>query len=564
MAPPRYSFDVETRHGSRWIIDCVETQEQRARDRANALFADPKCAGARIIRTWNRSDGVAVDTEIFCQTREIQADTTMRITRVDSVGMCRKLADYFGFESRQTMSRMFRAYLARVVLTPTEILHDARHLKRINEKEELVRDAVDMAASLQTRAGEQDTKTRRDEIYRAIDAMIARARAIDPANLPKLDGTFGTAMASLGDAIDRDRRDYIMLAALSRDLGQFPSWMGKLDMLCGMAEAETEPEALALLDGVIADVLATDAVEEFLGLQPNLGATIRALFDLADGIMSATRTGAGAAGLGALLTAGKLPASRRCLGERAHRALRLPHPLKPNDPGQETAELRKIIARVLTATGLHSGASTAYALTIRVARTMEQGGTPGRRAAIRAVFLAMPDMASGVFYLCDAARSELAHAHLADMAAVFDMVLKAKSLDEFCRRDLDPDARMARATAAYHAMAASPFSPEIRASVTEHIDTLLEHFIIGERIIENLDRPGEHLRDRAVRLVQFCESGLPPNGKAFARARIRVLALLRQPDFPARFVAGIDDPEAARTALRDFFALLKRSGVHGG
>jgi hypothetical protein len=147
---------------------------------------------------------------------------------------------------------------------------------------------------------------------------------------------------------------------------------------------------------------------------------------------------------------------------------------------------------------------------------------------------------------------------------VFELVLKTKILDDFCPQDLDPNERMARATAAFHAMAASPFSPGIRASVADHIDTLLERFVIGEKIIEKLDQPDGHLRDRAWRLLRFCDSGLLPNGKALTKARTRVLTLLRQPDFPARFVAGIDDPQTAQTALRDFFALLKRSGVHGG
>jgi hypothetical protein len=568
MAAQRYSFDVESRHGTRWIIDCIETQEQQARNRATALLADPKCAGARIIRSWTRPDGVDVDTEIFCQTRDIQDDTTLRITRIDSIGRpCLTLEDYSGFESRQAMARLFRDYLAHAQLTPTEILHDLRHLKRITEKDGLVREAVDLVARLQTSQGEQDAKTRRAEIHTAIDAMIERARAIDPATLPILDRPFSDVMRSLEPATSTETRRFLMLAALSRILGNHPSWLGKLELLCGMAEAESEPNsepgALHLLDGVIADILATDVIEEILGPQPNLGATIRAVFDLADGIMPTTRAGAGpiAESLCRLLAAGKLPASRCCISARAHRALRLPQPLKPNDPEQEPAELRKIIARVVSPSGLHSGPETAQALTIRAARTVEQGGKPGRRAAIRAVFLAMPDTARGVLYLCDAARSDLAGDHLPDMEALFEQVLKATSIDEFCAPDLGINQRMACATAAFHAMRASPFSSDTKARITTHIDFLLENMVIGQKLIEKLDRPNSHLRDRALRLVRFCDSGLLPDGKALAKARARVLALLKQPDFPARFVAGIDEPVAAQAALRDFFALLKRSGV---
>jgi hypothetical protein len=567
MAASRYSFDVEIRHGKRWVIDCVRTLEHEALNRANELFANPKCAGARVIRTWKRPDGVAVDTEIFCETREVAEDTTVRITPVDAVNVkCETLKDYFGFKSRQTMARIFREYLAKVAVTPTEILHNLRHLKRLSEKDGLIRAAVDMVATLQGRPGEQDTKTRRDELVKALDGMFARAREIDPASLPKLDRKFSDVMASLGPDIDSDRRDYLVLAALSRDLSDIPNWVGKLEMLCGMAEAESAGAALDLLDGVIADVLATDVIQEIIGLQVNLAATIRALLDVADGIVPTTRSGTAAitARLCQLLADRKLPASRRCVVERAHRALRAPHPLKPNDPAEEPAELRKIIARVLTPTGLHSGPDTAHALTLRFARTVEQGGKTGRRVAIKGLFLAMPDMAIGVLYLCEAARSDLAREHLADMEAVFDVVLKTKSIAEFCDQNLDFQGRMARATAAHHAMASSPYSSLIRERITGHIDDLLERFVVDEQIIEKLDQPGSPLRDRALRLVRFCGSGLLPNGKALTKARERVVALLKQPDFPTRFVAGIDDPVAAQAALRDFFLLLKSNGVHGG
>jgi hypothetical protein len=566
MAEQRYSFDVETRHGSRWVTDCTRPDVYTARKRANEILADPKCAGVRIIRTWQRPDGVAVDTEVFCELREVKDDGTIRITPVESVsGKCQTLKDFLSFDSRQAMARIFRTYLSRVVATPTEIIYNLRHLKRINDKEGLVRSAVDMVATLQTRETGEDMRTRRDAIYQAVDEMIEQARGIDPASLPKLDHKFSEVMGSLGP-IDRDQRNYVMLAALSRDLGTLPSWVSKLELLCRMAGEESEPDALDMLDGVIADVLGTDVVQEILGLQLGLGATIIALLDLADGIPPTAKTMAGevTASLCGLLAAGKLPASRRCIIERAHRALRLPTPLKPNDREQEPAELQKIIARVLTPSGLHSGADTAHALTTRFTRMVEEGGKTGRRGAIKGVFRALPDMAYGVIYLCEAGRSDFAREHLADMEALFSEVLKVVDLGHFCDAALRPNERMARATAAYHAIAVSPYASEVRTRVAAHIDALLERFVIQEQIIDRLDQPGSALRDRALRLVRFCDSGLLPKGRALKQAQGRVLALLRQPDFPARFVAGIEDPQAAQMALRDFFLLLKSSGVYGG
>jgi hypothetical protein len=216
---------------------------------------------------------------------------------------------------------------------------------------------------------------------------------------------------------------------------------------------------------------------------------------------------------------------------------------------------------VLTPSGLLSGPDTADVLTLRYARIVEQGGKTGRRAAIKGVFHAMPDLAYGTIYLCDLGRGDVARDHLDDIEALLAPVLAAPDLRSFCERGLEPHSLLARATTAYHAAKNSPISSDIKAAVTEHIDRLLERFVVGEAIIDKLSGADGHLRERAERLVRFCQSGLLPRGKALKAAQARVLALLKQSDFPARFVDGIDDPHAAERALRDFFVLLKGSGL---
>jgi len=317
---------------------------------------------------------------------------------------------------------------------------------------------------------------------------------------------------------------------------------------------------------VIADVLGIDVNLEILGVQPTRLMTIFALLDLADGIAPARAptTAEVCAGLCRLLAGGKLPTSRRSIIARAHRAVRSPGLLLPNDPEQEAQALGRIIARVLTPSGLLSGVDTAHVLTLRYARIVEEGGKTGRRAAIKGVFSAMPDRAYGTIYLCDLGRSDFARDHLADIEALAATVLMAADLRSFCAPDLEPQASLVRATAAYHAVEKSPFSPETRASVAGHIDSLLERFVIGEAIIDRLGEASGHLRDRAERLVGFCQSGSLPEGKALKAARARVVSLLKQPDFPARFVDGIDDPNAAQMALRNFYVLLKGSGSNQG
>jgi hypothetical protein len=85
---------------------------------------------------------------------------------------------------------------------------------------------------------------------------------------------------------------------------------------------------------------------------------------------------------------------------------------------------------------------------------------------------------------------------------------------------------------------------------------------LEENIIDKLDKPEDHIRDRAVRLVKFCGAGvLPADGEALTLARQRVIALLRKPKFDTHYIEGIGDAAKAEKALRDFHKLLIGAGI---
>lgn len=117
------------------------------------------------------------------------------------------------------------------------------------------------------------------------------------------------------------------------------------------------------------------------------------------------------------------------------------------------------------------------------------------------------------------------------------------------------------ATGAFHSVARSALPDEVKSKVTEHIDTVLERYLADENIVEKLDNPNAHLRDRSVRLVKFCGAGVLPEGKALQMARQRITELLRQPNFDKKFVEGLDDPKVAEAALRSFFKLPQKAGL---
>ncbi|OAN50582.1 hypothetical protein A6A04_17935 [Paramagnetospirillum marisnigri] len=564
MVADRASFEVQVSKDGRWSTNTIVYKEDEARGLAKKLLADKKCEGAKIVRNWLRADGTMVESEIFCETRTVKDDGPIRISPIDSVPevKCEKPEDFMGDSARGVVNRVFRTYLDKQFLTPTELMHSFKELKRLQEKDSLVPSAVDRVAQLQTKDGEQDAKSRSQDIFKSIDEISNRARRVESLKLPKLEGSFSEVMAKIAAMGENEDRDYLAMVVLSRDLMNVRNWVGKLERLCNLAVADNDPHALEMLDGVIADVLGSNVVQDVLGWQPGLGAAIIAMFDLAAGKMKVQKTDAGESAevLNRLFAENKLPVSKACLLDRAHRQIRSPNPLSRSESEKEGEEFKRVLHRTMTPTGFACGADTAEALTTRYTRLVEQGGSAGRKAALESMFRILPDRAFGLIYLCDMLTTPYGTEHAAAIADLLGMVFRARVIGEFCERTLPPKERMIRATNAHHAVMASTFPPETKQKLAEHIDGILERYLIDEQIVEKLDHHDSPLRDRAVRLVQFCAAGVLPEGKAMTRARQRILALLRQPNFDAHFIDGFTDPLRAQKALRDFHQLLVKAG----
>lgn len=563
MASKSASFEVQVQKDGRWSTQSYIDAEDTAIAAAKRYLLDKKCEGARVVRNWARPDGRIVEKEIFCETRNLRDDGPVRIVEVDSAPpQCALPEDYYGTQSRGLMNRIFRNYMEKTFVTPTELIHNYKELKRIQDKDTLVPSAVDRVAFLQTRESGLDTKSRRDEIYKSVDIMSARARRAEAMKLPKLNGSFKAVVDAVADMGEHDDADYLAMVALSRDLLNVRNWLGKLDRLCRLAVQEGDPHALELLDGVIADVLGANVVQEILGWQPSLAAAIGRMIDLADGALPTEKSEAGESAelLNALLRDGKLPASRAVLIDRALRQLKSANPLYRSDPSKERPAFTSVVERFMTPDGLLFGAEAADALTWRATRLVEEGGAAGKRAAIALTFGTMPDKAWGLIYLCELARTDYARDFGPDIMALMQRVLECTSLGELCQRTLSAKDRMTRATLAHRVVETSVFPQALRDRLVDIIDGVLEKYLIDEQVIERLDHHESPLRDRAVRLVQFCAAGVLPEGRALSRARQRVVGLLKAPNFDAHFVDGIAEPARAQKALRDFHQLLVRAG----
>jgi len=562
VASERETFEIQKLRQGRWTTEMVRDREEDARQLAKTLLKDKSCGGARVVRNWLHRDGTVAEKVVFEQTQSGTDSGAIRINAIEAAPPpCAEPRDYFGLESRMTINRILRTYLEEVCLTPTEVLHNAKELGRLRDKDTLVPSAVDRIASLQVRNTDISVARRREEIFAALDQIHLQARRADGLKLPKVGGSFSALLARM-DGFGDEPPEYFAMIALSRELVGMRNWIAKLDRLCKLASGESDAKAVLLLDTVIADVLGANIVQEILGWQPSLGGAIVAMLDLANGKFDAKKSESSevAGLLNGLLAQGLLPGSRHCIIDRALRQLRSSNALSRNEPAREMEEYQRVLLRLLGRGGLLAGPDAAEALTLRGARFVEQGGVSGRRAAINNTVNAFPDRAHGVMYLAELSKTSFADGHLDDIVRELDFVFSTRVIGELTRRTLSPRERLQSVTDAFYATRSSALPEDVKRQVSDHIDTVLERYLVDERVIERLDNPADPLRERAVRLVKFVNAGVLPEGKALARARRRIVELLRQPNFDTRFVAGLSDPVSAKKTLREFHQMLVKGG----
>lgn len=147
---------------------------------------------------------------------------------------------------------------------------------------------------------------------------------------------------------------------------------------------------------------------------------------------------------------------------------------------------------------------------------------------------------------------------------VFDMLMDTvkdmRALRAFCDSEAKPRDKMATVTVMNDALQASNLSDEQKQRIGDKLDEGLADYLVREKVIERIDNPSLHLRKRAYMLVQFCSSGVLIEGKSASMARKRVVGYLKQPNFTDKLVDDIKDMTAKEGTIRDFYALLQRSG----
>jgi heme exporter protein D len=564
MQSRSYQFETQSYDGKRWLTESLFDSEQEARAQCASLLRAGK-AGMRILKETTRGDN-QTENIIYTEMRA-PGKETIRVMEVESAPVCERAEDVFNRMSRLTIFRVLRQYFEKVLLTPTEVLHNYKEFMRLQDFGTLVVSAVGRVAAVQAVGAADQVTARRTMLNEFMNVAAERARVASTRKLPDLQKEdFGSALRRIEAAIpDRDESNHLALVVLSKELVNRRNWLAKLEYLLQQLDIAQDESAVTLIDGVVADVLnSPECVQDLLGRQPDLMSALCTLIDIIEGRRRAEDVPEPglAEKLSAQFETGSLPQSREAVLDFIVRQVRGTAKLNHGDPTSHQEAYRKLAARLLLPVGMTGGPPMGEALAMGYGRFLEQGGAVGKRLGVEGATRAFESLTDQVRYLLIVAESDLGREQ---SAAVLDYlvatVLSNDSLDRLVSKALPLKTRLRQISDVYELLRDSALPEPQRTQLADKFDDMLAQYIVREKIIERLDDPKASLRIRATMLVQFLASNVLSGNKAVAMSRDRVISHLRQPEFEKKFIADIPDPSQQAVALRDFHSLLRSAGL---
>ncbi len=493
--------------------------------------------------------------------RPVASSSSAVIGSLDEAELCTTLSDFHAWQSRIAISVALRSYLDPLVLTPTELIHNAKALKALLETGQLVEAASAKIAALQARAPGQEQRARRMAIQTAIDETWGKARVAQVAfgSLPKGRLVESVLAAAPGKSPTGDV-GYDLRVALSVELMEIRNWSAKLDRLLDLYQWDKDHRLNEVVDGVIGDVLASVAAGlELFGNTMLPGTLLVTLCDLLFGRMTVDATGPGRLGtLNALFRQGKLPQARIAVLDRIRRQLKAPQPLGRGGTDQENDCLKTLTGHLLTRAGLVGGPAMADGLTVRYSRRLEQGGGSAYRKSIVGVSEGQSDLICRIHYLTAVASVPAADRHMDEVVASLEAAVSNEVLIENMLVQ-SPDTVLLEQgfCSAIAAIRNSVLPIDARARIAARAERSVDEFVQSGRLAARLRQIEPMLRRRTIRMAEIACSSLLRDDGARPQMRQHILDIVRQPQFQADLAAQQDN-EMTQAEVRRLFELLER------
>jgi len=401
------TYEVLGETDGRWLIDSVHRVRTQAMDRAEEMLRDSQEIKVRVT---SKRDDSSEESVIFEQSSS-GAPKQLAAKPVDEAPYCKKIAQYFEFQSRRTIGRVLRSFLDFYGITALELLHSKGHMNALEREDRLFSQATQMIAALQVKGRDERQIDRVDELYEALNKLRRRAER-DGAEAEELfhkafHQGYEAIWAVAGDGGAKSER--AVQGVLAFKLGETQDGAGKLDMMLDLVENAPDHRRLDLLDSVMAEILdSADTMKELIGDWGDSGSALKAIVRLTYGRFPTNkRTHPTLVRFNERMGKTNLPLTQQILLEKVLVTLKGIKPLTREGPNEERIAFMGVFRELFEAAGLGGGPKMAEAIVLRAKSILgDEHEDLTTSATLQRLIQTIPNRAVRLGFLMDLTRTE--------------------------------------------------------------------------------------------------------------------------------------------------------------
>lgn len=455
---------------------------------------------------------------------------------------CSTLADFYSPAAREMMGRTLAPFLDQHVITPGELVHSGRYLKRLNDSGRALMNAVDKVATLQARHTGENVAARLRELNTLISAGTRKGWEDDrdrpvPSMTPD---TFLSVIAEL--QVPQSERMHAIGRIVAEHLFLHKVWRDKVAVLIKLVELARDRAEYRMLEPWLAEALRSEpALDQMLGFPERLEDRCHDLIDISRGVFQPRETAVPLmAEIAQLVAGGDVPTVKAALEFALLRTLAGKEPLRSAEPEIEIQAVFDLFRRMWSGGQLLGGTKALALLERRQSRYLNAEGVTDLLRERKVV-------ADRIAFMMQLATVAVGNANRATIKTFIEHYFGDRDFVQRTIAGMEPPVPKLQTLAGVHrALKASWLSDEDKAANMAKIEAAQVDLLKRARLFEHIDKKGGGTAQKVLTLLDMCRKNTFIDAAPLDAARVVVQTYLKDPQFTDEYLAGAQGDERER------------------
>jgi len=474
--------------------------------------------------------------------------------------ICENVADFYERKARDAIGRAAGRYLQSVRLTPTELLHSARHQRNFSDAGQTLMQAVQKAAIAQVKGSQTPVSERVRRLYELSDALrkdcLEKLEKEPPAKLDK---------ASLPDLMAKRRGEspedhaFRIRAVLTETLDGVNDWVKKFETLYDLGHTITGIEAFSHFDPFIAEILrAPDAAKNIFGQMRSTGEEVERLMALYRGEVEpfeAPDRPENAKKFYTLAKSGYIPETREVILRLLVRALESGGKLTNGNLGAELEQVRSLYMKMDTPKGFLGGDDCRSALEKREASLLSD-------ETIDLVVGGRIEVQDKILMALQLRKGAISQKGADYLSRYVTSVMGQPDFERAVRNSEGrPEDKLALLAKVFKEARANQFPPRIEERICGIIEELQTTILEQSGFFKKLESRSGTTAAKALKVIDLLADGTLVGSGNVKIARKTAHDFMKKPDFLESYLVDATNAQNRKAKLRDLEQRLKAAGL---